>query len=389
MSYAEGGGNFQPGTAGVATSMVELSISGRNLLDCDITSKSDPMCVVFTKPFGSPANSNVWNELVRTERIQNSLNPDFTKKVQIAYSFEEQQHLKFDIYDVDSKSSRLSDHDYIGGVKCTLGQIVASGGGAGSQGQGLKLQLSNPERQGTKVGEIIITSEELSMCKDELEIQFIGKKLDKKDWFGSSDPFLQISRANERPGDFTLVHRTEHLNNNINPVWKKFIIPLRNLCNGDLDRNLKIECFDHNKSGDHSYIGEFNVTARQLMEGPGSTNNHTCINIKKKVSWFVVIIQNMTRAKYMCAIYMCSFIITQLFFQGKKGYKNSGEIHLTHLQQRKAYSFLDYVRGGTELACTFAIDFTASNGNPSSPESLHHFVPNSTCTSIFLLNYYR
>jgi len=346
MAYTEGGGNFQPGTAGVATSMVELSISGRNLLDLDLTSKSDPMCVVYSKPFGAPTNSNVWNELQRTERIQNSLNPEFTKKVQIAYCFEEQQHLKFEMYDVDSNSNRLSDHDFIGGVQCTLGQIVSSGGGVGSQGQGLKLQLSNTERRGTKVGEILITSEELSMCKDELEIQFVGKKLDKKDWFGSSDPLLQISRANERPGDFTLVHRTEHINNNINPVWKRFVIPLRNLCNGDLDRNLKIECFDHNKSGDHSYIGEFNVTARQLMEGPGSTNNHTCINIKKK---------------------------------GKKGYKNSGEIRLTHLQQRKAYSFLDYVRGGTELACTFAIDFTASNGNPSSPESLHYFLPNSTC----------
>ena len=65
-----------------------------------------------------------------------------------------------------------------------------------------------------------------------------------------------------------------------------------------------------------------------------------------------------------------------IFFQDKKSYKNSGEIHLTYLQLRKAYSFLDYVKGGTELACTFAIDFTASNGNPSSPESLHYFLPN-------------
>lgn len=36
------------------------------------------------------------------------------------------------------------------------------------------------------------------------------------------------------------------------------------------------------------------------------------------------------------------------------------------------YSFLDYIRGGTELACTISIDFTASNGNPSSPDSLHY-----------------
>ena len=30
-------------------------------------------------------------------------------------------------------------------------------------------------------------------------------------------------------------------------VWQKFMVPIRSLCNGDLDRNIKFECFDHNK----------------------------------------------------------------------------------------------------------------------------------------------
>ena len=77
-----------------------------------------------------------------------------------------------------------------------------------------------------------------------------------------------------------------------------------------------------------------------------------------------------------CIFRIFLYIEFMIFFQDKKSYKNSGEIHLTYLQLRKAYSFLDYVKGGTELACTFAIDFTASNGNPSSPESLHYFLPN-------------
>ena len=45
----------------------------------------------------------------------------------------------------------------------------------------------------------------------------ISKKLDKKDFFGSSDPFLQLSRANEA-GGFSVVHRSEHVKNNVNPV---------------------------------------------------------------------------------------------------------------------------------------------------------------------------
>jgi hypothetical protein len=46
-------------------------------------------------------------------------------------------------------------------------------------------------------GQLTIVCEELSSCKDELELQFMAKTLDKMDWFGSSDPFLQFSRANE------------------------------------------------------------------------------------------------------------------------------------------------------------------------------------------------
>jgi len=341
-----GGGNpgsFSPGTAGSATSLVELSISGRNLRDLDVFSKSDPMCVVYTQPFGVTSNvkGKKWNEILRTETIQNNLNPDFTKKVQISYCFEQQQYLRFEMYDVDNRSNRLEDHDFIGFVETTLGQIVSSGGG-GCGGSGLALRLAN-HQYGGNCGQIIVTAEEMSMCKDELELQFMAKKLDRKDWFGSSDPFLQISRSNERPGDFTVVHRTEHLNNNLNPVWKKFVIPIRSLCNGDLDRNLKFEIFDYNNNGKHSPIGDFYSTARQLADGPGPNNIYPVINKKKST---------------------------------KRSYKNSGMCHLMTGKNQKAHTFLDYIGGGTELACTISIDFTASNGNPMSPESLHHFMPN-------------
>jgi len=329
---------FQPGSAGAATSLVELSIKGKNLRDMDVFSKSDPMCVVFVQPFGV---TNQWQEILRTECIQNTLNPEFTRKVQISYCFEQQQNLKFEMYDIDSPSNNLGDHDFIGRATCTLGQIVTSGGG-GAGGSGIVLTLSNPDWNGNS-GQVIVSAEELSMCKDELELQFMAKKLDRKDWFGSSDPFLQISRANERPGEFTVVHRTEHINRNCNPVWKPFVIPIRALCNGDLDRNLKFEVFDHNNNGNHSYIGEFSTTARQLTEGPGPSNIMPCINIKKKNS--------------------------------KRSYKNSGHVHLMSSKLQKAFSFLDYVRGGTELACTISIDFTASNGNPQSPDSLHYINP--------------
>ena len=73
-------GTFQPGTAAAATSIVELSMAARNLLDMDTFSKSDPICVVSTKLFGSQN----YTEIKRTECIDNNLNPEWVTKVLIS-----------------------------------------------------------------------------------------------------------------------------------------------------------------------------------------------------------------------------------------------------------------------------------------------------------------
>ncbi|OBS83752.1 hypothetical protein A6R68_22267 [Neotoma lepida] len=64
----------------------------------------------------------------RTEVIDNTLNPDFVRKFIVDYFFEEKQNLRFDLYDVDSKSPDLSKHDFLGQAFCTLGEIVGSSG---------------------------------------------------------------------------------------------------------------------------------------------------------------------------------------------------------------------------------------------------------------------
>lgn len=81
------------------------------------------MCVAFIQPFGQKR----WVEIFRSEVIINNHDPDFTKKIQLPYRFEEQQNLKFDIYDVDSDSSDLRDHDFLGAASCSLGQIISNG----------------------------------------------------------------------------------------------------------------------------------------------------------------------------------------------------------------------------------------------------------------------
>uniref|UniRef100_H0WBM1 Copine-5 n=1 Tax=Cavia porcellus TaxID=10141 RepID=H0WBM1_CAVPO len=327
--------------------ITELS---RNLLDKDMFSKSDPLCVMYTQGM----ENKQWREFGRTEVIDNTLNPDFVRKFIVDYFFEEKQNLRFDLYDVDSKSPDLSKHDFLGQAFCTLGEIVGSSGsrlekpltiGAFSLNSRTGKPMpavSNGGVPGKKCGTIILSAEELSNCRDVATMQFCANKLDKKDFFGKSDPFLVFYRSNE-DGTFTICHKTEVMKNTLNPVWQTFSIPVRALCNGDYDRTIKVEVYDWDRDGSHDFIGEFTTSYRELARGQSQFNIYEVINPKKKMK--------------------------------KKKYVNSGTVTLLSFAVESECTFLDYIKGGTQINFTVAIDFTASNGNPSQSTSLHYMSP--------------
>ncbi|CAG0898926.1 unnamed protein product [Cyprideis torosa] len=283
---------FTPGKAKSPSSLVELNLSCKKLSDKDVFSKSDPFCVTYIR-----SHSGVWEEIHRTEVVQNTINPVFVKKPKLPYRFEEEQKLRFEIYDADSKSARLSDHDFLGSAMANLGSIVSSG----------TAELPVFFKKSRTSAILVILVDEVSSCKEEIELEFMAKRLKKKNIFGRPDPFLQISRASES-GIPILVHRTETINRTVQPHWKSFSISLQELCNGDQDVSLQVECYDNEMSGNHKALGT-------------------------------------------------------VFNHGKA------------ITGRTRFTFLDFVRGGCELQTTFAIDFTASNGDPSTPDSLHFINP--------------
>ncbi|XP_008838292.1 copine-5 isoform X2 [Nannospalax galili] len=334
----------------IPATKVEITVSCRNLLDKDMFSKSDPLCVMYTQGM----ENKQWREFGRTEVIDNTLNPDFVRKFIVDYFFEEKQNLRFDLYDVDSKSPDLSKHDFLGQAFCTLGEIVGSSGsrlekpltiGAFSLNSRTGKPMpavSNGGVPGKKCGSIILSAEELSNCRDVATMQFCANKLDKKDFFGKSDPFLVFYRSNE-DGTFTICHKTEVMKNTLNPVWQTFSIPVRALCNGDYDRTIKVEVYDWDRDGSHDFIGEFTTSYRELARGQSQFNIYEVINPKKKMK--------------------------------KKKYVNSGTVTLLSFAVESECTFLDYIKGGTQINFTVAIDFTASNGNPSQSTSLHYMSP--------------
>uniref|UniRef100_A0A2K6KCG7 Copine 8 n=1 Tax=Rhinopithecus bieti TaxID=61621 RepID=A0A2K6KCG7_RHIBE len=280
----------------------------RNLLDRDTFSKSDPICVLYVQGVGNKE----WREV--TVFCGNNLSFVF----------------QFFRYDVDSKSPNLSKHDFLGQVFCTLGEIVGS--------QGSRLEKPIVGIPGKKCGTIILTAEELNCCRDAVLMQFCANKLDKKDFFGKSDPFLVFYRSNE-DGSFTICHKTEVVKNTLNPVWQAFKISVRALCNGDYDRTIKVEVYDWDRDGSHDFIGEFTTSYRELSRGQSQFN-----------------VYEVRKGK-------------------KKKYSNSGTVTLLSFLVETEVSFLDYIKGGTQINFTVAIDFTASNGNPAQPTSLHYMNP--------------
>ncbi|XP_067433858.1 copine-3-like isoform X2 [Thunnus thynnus] len=307
---------------------VALSISCDNLLDMDTFSKSDPLCVLHMHSSGSS-----WWEVGRTEKIKNCLNPRFSKTFVIDYYFEMVQKLKFEVYDIDSDNHNLEDADFLGELECTLGQIVSS--------RKLTRPLVMKDKRPAGKGTITICAEERTDNRV-VEFEVAGRKLDKKDFFGKSDPFLEFHK--QTATGWQLAHRTEVVKYNLNPVWKPFRIPLQALCGGDVEKSIKIDCYDYNSSGSHNFIGSFQTTLSQIQQASQTyAAEFECINSKKQ--------------------------------QKKKGYKNSGVIIIKKCKTVKEYTFLDYIIGGCQINFTIAIDFTGSNGDPRFPQSLHYINP--------------
>ncbi|CAG2121477.1 unnamed protein product, partial [Medioppia subpectinata] len=266
--------------------------------------------------------SEKFNEIGRTETITDNLNPEWVKKFVISYNFETVQKMRFEVWDLDPDGK-----EFLGHFETTLAEIVAFSGR-----QFVKKLSGIPNRD---CGDIIIVTEELSSCKQIVQMQFRAKSLTKLSWIWRNDPFLVFSRSNE-DGTYSVVMKSEPVYSTQSPLWMPITMRVRSLCNGDYDRTIKIDCFDYRSNGDHRLIGTCYTSLQRLTQGPND-NKYPVVNPKKK----------------------------------NKNYTNSGFVELESIAVTEEITFLDYIRSGTQMHFAVAIDFTASNGPPRDPQSLH------------------
>ncbi|KAG6646481.1 hypothetical protein I3843_07G011300 [Carya illinoinensis] len=321
---------------------IELSLSAFNLCDRDITSKSDPMAVVYAKKIDGKLD-----ELGRTEVVLNSLNPTWIEKVTVAFHFEIMQPLVFHVYDIDTKyynvpvkTLKLEDQDFLGEATCVLSEIVTK------QSRSLTLNLHGKSRHTglRNLGVLTIHAEELVASRSAVEMILRCSYLDNKDLFSKSDPFLKVSRIVESGGSIPIC-KTEVVNNNLNPTWKPLCMSMQQF--GSKENPLIIECFDFNSSGNHVLIGKLQKSVADLEKlhkgRSGASLTLTSHHGHEKVL--------------------------------------KGQLFVDQFFEKEQYSFLDYISSGFELNFMVAVDFTASNGNPRNPDSLHYIDPSGRLNS--------
>ncbi|XP_026305382.1 copine-8 [Piliocolobus tephrosceles] len=416
-------GDLNQLSAAIPATRVEVSVSCRNLLDRDTFSKSDPICVLYVQGVGNKE----WREFGRTEVIDNTLNPDFVRKFILDYFFEERENLRFDLYDVDSKSPNLSKHDFLGQVFCTLGEIVGS--------QGSRLEKPIVGIPGKKCGTIILTAEELNCCRKIVTFSC--------DLLMLIDSCLMISLLS-RNGKITMTLHTEsndgqlNLVNIVSLMWANRSLGIvepccpfwsPSVCQEDNEQYVdwwpekawKLVASSTSKNGEGARtltmpFGNFGTTLGSGVpkyrgeDTPEAKKELFAIEKTLSLGKFVNI-TGKVKSRHDCAIALSSVCKTQLHplcsshdFIGefttsyrelsrgqsqfnvyevvnpkkkgkKKKYSNSGTVTLLSFLVETEVSFLDYIKGGTQINFTVAIDFTASNGNPAQPTSLHYMNP--------------
>lgn len=295
---------------------VSLTLSCKDLKSVGSGSSPNTFVQVVLKQDGE------WTEVGRTELLKITSNIDFTDSTTVDYTFEDIQELRFIVCD--------ADHNPLGYLECHLALILKHKSFSG--------ELLGPKEN--KIGTITIVAKEVGIENSELKLQFSGKDLDNKDVIGKSDPYFEISKDPDGENEhFIQIYQSDHIENTLNPKWDFFYITVNELCVGDVHMRLRISCYDYDTKGDNDLIGELFTTVHELTSSKAG-HQWELINPKKK--------------------------------HKKRKYTNSGYLTLESVKVVPMFSFLDYVMSGGEISLTVGIDFTASNGDPTKPCSLHY-----------------
>jgi len=321
--------------------MLQLSLSASNLGDHEYFPKINPMVVVYSK-----RKDGQLEEIGRSEVTLNSLNPSWMTKISVQYQFEVLQPLVFQVFDIDpqlhdvsEKILKLEEQQFLGEATCLLSEVVTK------RDRLLTLKLGVSEHNlpnPSTFGDLTVQAEESAGSKAIMEMVFRCSDLEIKDLLTKSDPFLLISRISDS-GMPVPICKTEVRKNDLNPRWKPVILNLQQI--GSKENPLIIECFNFSSNGKHDLVGKIVKSVAELENMYHWQNGE----------FFFVPVSN----AHEC--------------HSKEVLKS--QLYVEKYVESNRHTFLDYISAGCQLNFMVGVDFTASNGNPRLPDSLHYIDP--------------
>jgi len=165
---------------------IQIFLSGVNLTNMDRMDESDPFCIVYLREH----SEDPWVEFGRTETIDNNLNPDWVKHLDVSYEFHKNKQIRFEVLDDDEDEN----YDMIGYYETTLADIMM----APKQLVKAKIAIEKKPDRGT----LIIRADQVYDCVDDAKLSMKGRiKSNKILCYGSNNPYVLIERARNLEND--------------------------------------------------------------------------------------------------------------------------------------------------------------------------------------------
>lgn len=166
------------------------------------------------------------------------------------------------------------------------------------------------------------------------------------------------------------MYQSNVVRSDLHPVWNDATLDLEAVCNGDLDRAMKVILWDHRRTGKHKHMGEFETTINGLLnakelDANGELVTFTVNKHDKAVGYCEIM-------KAMIVGGKGNVVNGKRDAQEKRPSTDSGPMPNAGLEKPE---FIDYLTGGCQISLAVAIDFTASNGDPRQEGTPHYFHP--------------
>lgn len=350
-----------------------LTLSASNLKNVAGVGKgtSDPFAIVTLLATGSGETPRV---LGKTEVIKNTLSPNWTTSFRFEYEFGKEVHINVSVIDEVRKTSDKP----MGSAVFEIGDVLGSRG---------NIKAKKFKKGGTLFARL---QKAAPLSAGQLALRLRGVKLKNVEgMFKKSDPFFEICRTHDGPGQgtWTPVYRSREAKNNLNPKWGAATIDVNALCDGDLDRPLQVRIFDHEGSGRHQPMGDFAASVNDLLRAAACrpAGSATFTPKKNGRAYGTIVadegrITGAERPTDVAAVRPATSAAADPsvvpmpvpmpasgppFGGGGGGRQGAAPMP----------TFVDYVSGQCDLNLVVAIDFTGSNGDPRRPGTLHHFSP--------------